>query len=291
MEQKQTKVTMSWARLALVTFALTHACRSAHAADLVYPLDIVVDAEEAILVADRKLPGVLKIADGEASVLIEGAKRFREPLNAVWSVALDQQGRVLVGDSAARGVFRVNEDGKAEKINTSYVGIPIRMAVDSQGRVYVSDLETQRIWRFGPEGGEAEEFAVVAGVRGLAIDSQDRLWTARANPPQVVRYSPEGEPEALLDDGPFEFPHQIAVDATGETAYVVDGYARCIWRFQPDGEPEKWVSADPLDNPTGLAWQGESLLVVDPRIPAILQVAADGSLTRRFPAAPAGNSE
>ncbi|MCA9055539.1 MAG: hypothetical protein KDA75_16975, partial [Planctomycetaceae bacterium] len=189
--------------VALFCSAFGGDCR---AADLVYPLDITVDAHGAVLVADRKLPGVLKVSGDSAAVVIAGAKRFREPLNAVWSVALDKQGRVLVGDSAARGVFRIGEDGEAKKINTSYVGIPIRMAVDSQGRIYVSDLETQRIWRFGPDGGEAEEFAVVAGVRGLAIDAQDRLWTSRANPPQLVRYSSAGQPETLVDDGPFEFP-------------------------------------------------------------------------------------
>lgn len=254
------------------------------AADLVYPLDLTVTAEGDFLVADRKLPGVLRIKGGAASVEVEGSKRFREPLNAVWSVVATRDGQVLVGDSAARGIFRLKAGAAPEKINTSYVGIPIRMALDSQGRIYVSDLETQRIWRFPPTGGEAEEFAVVAGVRGLAIDAQDRLWTARANPPQVVRYSADGQPETLVDDGPLEFPHQIAVDSKGETAYIVDGYGKCVWKLPAGGSLEKWATGDPLQNPTGLAWQGEQLLVVDPRIPAILQAAPDGKLTRLFPA-------
>lgn len=272
------------AALFLVVIGVAAMIRPVAAADLVYPLDLAVTADGDVLAADRKLPGVLRIHAGAASVEIEGAKRFREPLNAVWSVVTTRDGKVFVGDSAARGVFRLKADGPPEKINTSYVGIPIRMALDSQGRIYVSDLETQRIWRFGPDGGEGEEFAVVAGVRGLAVDAQDRLWTARANPPQVVRYAPDGKPETLIDDGPLEFPHQIAVDAAGATAYIADGYGKCVWKLPAGGTLEKWASGDPLQNPTGLAWQGDNLLIVDPRIPAVLTATPDGKLSRFFPA-------
>ncbi|MEZ6066617.1 MAG: hypothetical protein R3B90_13125 [Planctomycetaceae bacterium] len=239
--------------------------RRVESADLVYPLDIAVAEGGDVLVADRKLPGVLRIHEGEATVVAAGSQRFREPLNAVWSVAVATDGSVLVGDSATRGLYRVAAGGEPVKINTSYIGIPIRLAVDSGGRIYVSDLETQRIWRFPPAGGEAEEFAVVAGVRGLAIDAEDRVWTVRANPPQLVRYTSDGAAETIVDDGPFEFPHQLAVKADGSMAYVADGYANCVWSIAPGSEPTKWVTGDPLKGPTGLAWRGEELLVVDPR--------------------------
>ncbi len=250
------------------------------AEELVYPLDVVVDREGAIVVADRQLPGVLRLANGELQTLAVGSRRFREPLNAVWCVALDHAGRVLVGDSATRGVYRITAPGQFEKINTDYIGLPIRMAVDSQGRIYVSDLETQRIWRMPPEGGACEEFAIVAGVRGLAVDRQDRLWTVRANPPQLVRYQADGSREILLDAGPFDFPHQIALDPAGETAYVSDGGAhRCLWRVAAGTAPEKWRPGDPLVNPTGLAWQANELLIVDPRAGGILRAPPEGPLT------------
>jgi sugar lactone lactonase YvrE len=267
-------------------FAVAALPAPGRAQSLVYPLDAVIDAQGDILVADRKLPGVLRIHDGAVSVVVEGSKRFKEPLNAVWCVALDNNGAVLVGDSAARGIFRIDAEGKPQQINTSYVGIPIRMAVDAEGRIYVSDLETQRIWRFGPEGGEGEEFAVAGGIRGLAIDAQGRLWTACANAPQVVRYAADGTAETIVNEGPFEFPHQIAVSADGNTAYVVDGYAKAVWKVVPGEEPVQWASGAPLDNPTGLAWQGETLVIVDPRVPGLFQADAAGAVTPLFPAAP-----
>jgi DNA-binding beta-propeller fold protein YncE len=284
LEQKETKATKGWL---LGTCLLFVVAGDLSAADLVYPLDVAVKSDGSLIVADRKLPGVVRISDGAATVLAQGSPRYREPLNAVWSVAVDSQSRVLVGDSSARAVYRLGDDGAPTKINTTYVGIPIRMVVDSQGRIYVSDLETQRIWRFPADGGEAEEFAVVAGVRGLAIDGQQRLWTVRANPPQVVRYSAAGQPETIVDEGPFEFPHQIAVDPSGETAYVADGYAKSLWRVKASQTPEKWVSGEPFQNPVGLAWSGANLLVVDPKLPAVLQVSPDGAVSRFFPASSA----
>ncbi len=249
----------------------------------VYPLDIAVDNKQQVFVADRKLPGVWRIQDGKAHVVIQGAKRFRQPLNAVWSVAIDQQGQVLVGDSATRGVYRLSKEGEAKKINDSYIGIPIRMAVDHQGRIYVSDLETERIWRLPPDGGKAEQFAAIAGVRGLAIDKQNRLWASRANPPQLVRYTPEGEREIIVDQGPFEFPHQLVVDQESETAYVADGYAKCIWKIPSQGDPEKWITGQPLIGPTGLAWLQKNLLIVDPKAKAIFKADLQGTLTPFHP--------
>jgi len=253
---------------------------------LVYPLDLAVARDGRVLIADRKLPGVLCLSDGQLTTLASGSQRFREPLNAVWSVAVDHEGRVLVGDSATRGVYRLQPEGPPQLINADYIGIPIRLAVDGEGRIYVSDLETQRIWRMPAEGGACEEFAVLAGVRGLAVDGQNRLWAARANPPQVVRFTPDGQRETIVDAGPFEFPHQIAVDAAGATAVVADGYAQCLWRVVPGQPPEKWVHGEPLRNPTGLAWQGTDLLVVDPRGPAVLRVTPAGVVTQVLPATP-----
>lgn len=253
------------------------------AADLVYPLDAAVDAKGDIVVVDRKLPGVVRLQEESATVIAEGSKKFREPLNAPWCVAIDAEGRVLVGDSASRAVYRLDGTADLKKVNTSYVGLPIRMAVDDEGRIYVSDLETERIWRFPKEGGEAEEFAIAAGVRGLCVDDQNRLWTVRANPPQIVRYTAEGNAETILEEGPFEFPHQIAVRGSGETAYVSDGYAQCIWKLEGDGAPVKWAVSELMPSPTGMTLAGEDLLVADPKARAVLRVDAAGQVSRRYP--------
>jgi sugar lactone lactonase YvrE len=271
----------STAAVALVA-ALAGSPAKPLAAELAYPLDVAVEENGDVIVADRKLPGVVRIHDGAATVIAQGSKKFRERLNAPWCVAIDAEGKVLVGDSATRAVYRISGDGEPQKINDSYVGIPIRIAVDGEGRIYVSDLETERIWRFSNQGGKGEEFAVVAGVRGLAVDDQNRLWTVRANPPQVVRYAPDGQSETLVNEGPFEFPHQIVVSGSGETAYVSDGYAGAIWKLHGDAAPEKWAAPEGL-SPTGMSLQDEHLLVADPKAQKILRVDLKGEASTYFP--------
>ena len=70
----------------------------------------------------------------------------------------------------------------------------------------------------------------------------------------------------------------MAVDKEG-TAYVSDSYAATIWKVGADGKPVAWSQGDPLKSPTGLAWQGDSLLVTDPLAQAVFRVDADGKAT------------
>ncbi len=76
------------------------------------------------------------------------------------------------------------------------------------------------------------------------------MWTARANPPQLVRYAADRTSETIVDDGRFNFPHHVIVDAAGQIAYVADGYEKCIWKVDSGAAPEKLVSGDPLQKPT-----------------------------------------
>ncbi|MCA9069389.1 MAG: hypothetical protein KDA84_10720, partial [Planctomycetaceae bacterium] len=71
-----------------------------------YPLAVVGADKGPVYVADRKLPGIWKIADGKAEVYFQADKRFRTPLNAVRCLALDKQGVLLAGDSSTREVYR-----------------------------------------------------------------------------------------------------------------------------------------------------------------------------------------
>jgi hypothetical protein len=60
---------------------------------------------------------------------------------------------------------------------------------------------------------------------------------------------------------------------------VADGYGKAIWKIDPAGKPTKFAEGPPLDNPVGIAWQGDKLLVVDPRAKSVFEIAKDGKLT------------
>jgi streptogramin lyase len=163
------------------------------------------------------------------------------------------------------------------------------IVVAKSGEIYVADLELHRIWKVPSAGGKPEEVAVVPAPRGLAIDSEGKLWIVSHGPNHVLKLNPEdGSFETIVKGMPFQFAHQIALknDTTG---YVVDGYAKTIWKVEPGKDPEKLVAGEPLKNPVGLSLTKDGLLVADPHKKAIYFVAKDGTIVPRYPASQNSN--
>jgi len=279
---------------------------SVPAADWIYPIDVAVGTDDTIYIADRNLPGIWTLKDGKTEVFIQASKRFKTPLNAIRCLYVSPDSTLYAGDSATREVFQVAADGaltqltspnpalKGTKLspdlaftpdNFGDVQIPMKMVADSKGNLYVSDTDLQRVWKVPAGGGKPQEFFVVAGPRGLAIDSDDNVYVLAANAPQLRRVAPDGTATVLVKDAPIDYPHQVAL--RDGTLYVSSGYdTRGIWKVTPDGAVEKWIGGDPLVNPVGIAWQGENLLIIDPRANALFSAAPDGTLTKVFPAVP-----
>ncbi len=255
-----------------------------------YPIDAVATEDGTVYVADLNLPGIWRVRDGQAEVFVQGSPQFRTPLNRIRCLAIGADGLLLAGDSATREIYRVSTEGELTPLTGGKVGIPMCLAVDSAGRIYVSDLELQRIWRIPAEGGEPEEFAALAAVRGLAFDDEGILWAARGLAPCLVKFDADGQPVPVLKDSTFAFTNQLAIGRDG-MAYVADGYGRTIWRVTAGGEATPWVQGEPLVNPVGLAWKGEDLLVTDPRANALFLINGEGKLSTLFPAAQPATSE
>ncbi len=49
----------------------------------IYPLDAVLTPSGDVVVVDRNLPGLRLYKGEQLSVLVQGSKRYREPLNAL----------------------------------------------------------------------------------------------------------------------------------------------------------------------------------------------------------------
>ena len=131
------------------------------AAEMTYPVAVATDAQGAIYLADRNLPGVWQIKDGQRTLYFEGSKKFRTPLNAVRCLVVDAQGQLLAGDTSTREVYRFNAEKKPQPLTKGGVGIPMVMALDKAGNLFIGDLETQRIFKQPAAGGELVEFAKV----------------------------------------------------------------------------------------------------------------------------------
>ena len=244
---------------------------------LQYPVDVAA-GKSGVYLADRTLPGVWKVDEGKLSVFFQASKKFRTPLNAVRCLAFDKDGNLLAGDTSSRNVYRFVE-GKPQKLFTNRIGVgmPMSLAVDSSGRILVADLELHQIVSAPAQGGEPTKVAAVKAPRGVAVDSEDRVWVVSHGENQVVRINKAGEIETMVKGRPFRFPHHIALDSQG-IAYVPDGFAKTIWKIEPGTEPVALCQGEPLDNPVGIAVQGDNLLISDSRARMLFQVDPQGKI-------------
>lgn len=250
-----------------------------------YPLSIAV-SDSTIMLADRNLPGVWNLKDGELHAYFTGSKKFRTPLNAVRCVEFDSDGKLLAGDSSTREIYRFDDEGQPVPLTDGGIGIAMDIAVNKAGDLFVSDLEIQRIMKVPKAGGKPEEVTEISGCRGLFVDKEDHLWVVSTTNNQLYRISPDGESETVVEGRAFEFPHTVVVD-DDLTAFVCDGYAKTIWKITRGGKPEAWVKGEPLVNPVGMAIQGDTIYVVDPRAVAVFQIDREGKL-KTTPLKPAG---
>ena len=246
-----------------------------------YPLAVVATSDGVTFVADRTLPGIWKIENGQKSLYFHASKKFRTPLNAVRCLAIDHQGKLLAGDSGTREVYRFDDAGQPQPLTKGWIGIPMAIAVAPDGTIYTADLELHRIWKMPAEGSEMPtEFAVINSPRGLTMDTDGNLWvlSTSSKDGQIQKVSPDGKIEPLIKDHPFNLPHNIVRMDDG-SFFVTDNYEHAVWKVAADGKPEKFVSGPPLDRPVGLCRSGENLLVADPHIRTIFTLAPDKTLT------------
>lgn len=245
---------------------------------LQYPLTAVASADgKSLFIADLDGPGVWKLSDGKLSMFFQASKKFRTPLNRVRCVGLDRNGKLLAGDSSTREVFRFDDDGKPQSLTNGGIGIPMDLVVDPDNNIFVTDLELKWIWKIPAAGGKAEKFAEVEAPRGITIDADRNLWVVNHGKSQLLRVTPDAKVEVVVEGRPWGFPHEVELDKD-KTAFVTDGYGKCVWKVPLGGKPEKLASGEPLVNPVGLTWQGETLLVIDSRAKGVFAIDSIGKL-------------
>jgi len=246
-----------------------------------YPLAVAARADGVVFVADRNLPGIWKVENGQKSIYFHASKKFRTPLNAVRCLAFDHQGRLLAGDSATRDVYRFDDAGTPQPLTKGWIGIPMAIAVAADGTIFTADLELHRIWKMPAEGSEKPvEFAVINSPRGLALDPDGTLWvlSTSSKDGQIQKVAADGKVESVIKDHPFNLPHNLVRLADG-AMYVTDNYEHCVWKVTVGAAPEKFVAGAPLDRPVGLCVAGDRLLVADPHIRTIFAIGMDKAVS------------
>lgn len=251
------------------------------ASEMEYPIAVAVASDGAALIVDLNLPGVWRqpAEGGAPELLVRGSERLRQPLNRPRSIAVLEDGQILVGDSATREIYVIAADGSGEPkpLTDGFLGIPMSLSVGPDGNLYVADLETRFVYRLPTSGGQPEIFAKVS-ARGLYHAADGTLWAVTPDRQPLVKIDAEGKTEAVVDERAFQFPHNVVVDEEGN-AYVTDGYAKAVWKIGSNKEPEKVVEGEPLVNPVGLAMRNGKLLIADPHAKQLFELdLADKSL-------------
>ena len=244
------------------------------------PLDVAVGPDGSYFIADRKLPGVWRMKDGQTTEFYKGPKNPRAPMGAVRSLFVAADGTLFAGDAATKDVYSISPSGEIKSLSRNSVGIPNSISV-VDGTLYVADIEQQKIWRLPAAGlGIAQqptEFADVPGCRGLYIDELGFIWVVSTIQPQLRRYTGDGKFDPVLENVTFEFPQQVCVTIEG-TVYVTDSAAKTVWRIERGGQPEKWLTSPHLSTPNRILQQGEHFIVGDAKANSLFRVSKFASI-------------
>ena len=173
-------------------------------------------------------------------------------------VAVAPDGRVYVAEGRANRVTVLSADGSIAQswgrpgANDGEFAEPWGLAVAPSGEVYVADTWNHRVQRFSPDGQHLATWGGLADTRGAVDASPGRFWG-----PRDVAIGPDG---------------LVYVSDTGnKRIQVFDQDGRFVRAFGGEGsEPGRF------NEPVGIAFQGNSLLVADAWNGRIQRLAADG---------------
>lgn len=250
---------------------------SSSAVELVYPVDVAVDRQGGVFIADHEAHALLKVTPSGVEVVAQGAGLPRTPLYGIRHIALTADGGLIASDPATMKLYRIDTAGTVTPLpDDGRFVTPWGLAVEASGSVLVVDRVSHSLRRL-KSSGEVEELADIKSPRAVLVDENGGIVVLTDD--NLVRVN-DGLATPITSSPPFEFPHDVVLHPDGNF-YVSDGYAKAIWRVAPEGSVSALAQGEPLVSPQGLALDRQgNLLVADPHARAIFKVTPKGEVTR-----------
>ena len=257
-------------------------------------------------------------------------------------VAVDTSGNVYVADTNNHKIRKISPScvvetfagsgfqGRTNGAGTcASLSYPTSVALDAIGNVYVADSGNHKIRRISPSGmvstfagsgseGSTDGTGTGASFRsptGVAVDASGNVYVADYYNHKIRKISPtgvvstlagsesEGDTDGTSANARFAYPHDVAVDASGNV-YVADRGNHKIRKISPTGVVSTLAgsgsqgSADGTGRsasfyyPTGVAVDtGGDVYVADTSSNKIRKISPAGVVSTLAGAARAGNSD
>lgn len=250
---------------------------TSHAAELIYPVDVAVNAAGTVFVADHEAHALVKLTPTGVEVVARGEGLPRTALYGIRHIALGADGGFIASDPATMSLYRIDDAGNVAPLadDGGFV-TPWGIAVEASGSVLVVDRVSHSLRRV-QSSGEVEQLADIKSPRAVLVDAEGGIVVLTDD--NLVRVD-AGGPKPIAASLPFEFPHDVVLHPDGNF-YVSDGYARAIWRVTPQGVASALVQGEPLISPQGLAVDRQgNLLVADAHAKEIFSISTKGEVTR-----------
>ncbi len=250
---------------------------SSPAAELLYPVDVAVDAQGAVFVADHEAHALVKLTASGVEIVAQGEGLPRTALYGIRHIAPGANGSFIASDPATMKLYRIDAAGSVSPLEDDGRFVtPWGIAIEASGSVLVVDRVSHSLRRV-KSSGEVEELADIKSPRAVLVDGDGAIVVLTDD--NLVRVA-AGRTTPLASSMPFEFPHDVVLHPDGNF-YVSDGYAKAIWRVASDGSVSTLVQGDPLVSPQGLAVDRQGhLLVADAHARAVFRITVKGEVSQ-----------
>jgi sugar lactone lactonase YvrE len=241
-------------------------------ADFWLPEGLVVDQDGNILLADRGISVVFKIApDGWRTVFAgngqqgydgDGGLATEASLNDPYDVRLDREGNLYIADVSNNCIRKVDRRGVITTVAgtgvkgfsgdggpavNAQLNMPYGILLDREGNLLIADSENDRIRKVGRDG-------IITTIAGCGQRG----------------YAGDGGPALAAK---FDVPQSLALDAKGRL-YIGDEHNHAIRVVEPDGTIRTLIGG------RGSGFSGDGLAASSAQLndPENMWVRPDGSL-------------